>query len=243
MILDNLIIEVTRRCNLQCCHCLRGEAENIDIDLKYVEEIFSKIDGVNILTFTGGEPSLVVPKMVQILQIAKDEGIKINNFYIATNGTNSSDKFIKFLMDMYLYCINNEITQVDISNDCYHDIDEIEENRKKLQCLSFVSNKFKRDGYDYFERHIGSLLIKEGNNEGGEGRELKELKEQEIYIEDYDDNYEILIEGDIYLNCLGFIIKGCDFSYVSQNKPENIFCHVYNFQGEIEVLIENEKRK
>ena len=28
---DNIMIEVTRRCNLRCEHCMRGEPQNIDM--------------------------------------------------------------------------------------------------------------------------------------------------------------------------------------------------------------------
>lgn len=32
----SVFIEVTRRCNMCCAHCLRGDAENIDIQEKYM---------------------------------------------------------------------------------------------------------------------------------------------------------------------------------------------------------------
>lgn len=28
---DSLVLEVTRRCNMNCAHCIRGETENIDM--------------------------------------------------------------------------------------------------------------------------------------------------------------------------------------------------------------------
>ena len=28
---ESLVIEVTRRCNMRCEHCLRGDAQNLDI--------------------------------------------------------------------------------------------------------------------------------------------------------------------------------------------------------------------
>ena len=38
---------------------MRGEAENIDLDLKYVEKLFQHVKDINTLTLSGGEPSLV----------------------------------------------------------------------------------------------------------------------------------------------------------------------------------------
>ena len=30
VVMSDIVIEVTRRCNMACKHCLRGEAENLD---------------------------------------------------------------------------------------------------------------------------------------------------------------------------------------------------------------------
>lgn len=93
----NILIEVTRDCNLTCEHCLRGEKENKSIQRKDVEALFSKINTeINTLTLTGGEPALKPDKIEMILDIAKSYGIDIYNFYMATNGTIASDEFSLF---------------------------------------------------------------------------------------------------------------------------------------------------
>ena len=61
---DTVVIEITRRCNMCCAHCLRGDAENVDINSKYVDAFFNSFkDGAFIsnITFTGGEISLNIP--------------------------------------------------------------------------------------------------------------------------------------------------------------------------------------
>ena len=58
---NSVFIEVTRRCNMCCAHCLRGDAENIDIQEKYIDaflDSFEKGACISSLTFTGGEISL-----------------------------------------------------------------------------------------------------------------------------------------------------------------------------------------
>lgn len=40
----NLSLEVTRRCNMNCEHCLRGDAQNMDADLALIPKIFAGID-------------------------------------------------------------------------------------------------------------------------------------------------------------------------------------------------------
>lgn len=34
----NLVIEVTRKCNLSCDHCLRGCSQNMDMKKEYIED-------------------------------------------------------------------------------------------------------------------------------------------------------------------------------------------------------------
>ena len=38
--IDSLVLEITRRCNMSCEHCMRGEAQNIDMDLSIIDKIF-----------------------------------------------------------------------------------------------------------------------------------------------------------------------------------------------------------
>jgi len=57
---DNLVLEVTRKCNMNCAHCLRGNAEDKDISFDLIDILLDNIDSINMITFTGGEPSLNV---------------------------------------------------------------------------------------------------------------------------------------------------------------------------------------
>ena len=60
MHLYSLIIEVTRKCNLCCEHCLRGEAQNKVFNPEWLDTFIknNNITHVSTITFTGGEPSL-----------------------------------------------------------------------------------------------------------------------------------------------------------------------------------------
>ena len=65
--LDSLVIEVTRRCQLKCEHCLRGNAQKRDMSRDYIKDLFKKVGYISNLTFTGGEPSLV-PHIIQMIR-------------------------------------------------------------------------------------------------------------------------------------------------------------------------------
>jgi len=203
--LNDVIIEITRRCNLQCEHCLRGNAQNIDINTKFIDALFERVGYIGSLTITGGEPGLR-PKLINyIVESAKAHNVDIGSFYLATNGTQASDDFILALIKLYLYCSDNETTQVEISNDQYHDNNE--EATRRLQALAFVNYK-QGDILDKF-------VIAEGR--------AKDFGEN--YKTDYgfeiDEDY---IEGTVYLNALGKIISDCDWSY--ENQSDHFVCNV-----------------
>ena len=51
-------IELTRRCNLQCAHCLCGESQNVDISTEIIDRIFVDVKDCGHIVLTGGEPLL-----------------------------------------------------------------------------------------------------------------------------------------------------------------------------------------
>ena len=63
-----LAIEVTRRCNMKCNHCLRGDAQNLDISTAVLSGIAKHIHPASVI-FTGGEPSLNVPAIKRYLSL------------------------------------------------------------------------------------------------------------------------------------------------------------------------------
>lgn len=82
---NNVVIEITRRCNMCCAHCLRGDAENVDIQEKYIDaflDSFEKGAYISSLTFTGGEISLNIPAIRYTLKAVKERGIAVGSFYI-----------------------------------------------------------------------------------------------------------------------------------------------------------------
>jgi len=152
--ISDIVIEVTRRCNMNCCHCMRGEPQNIDMDLNYVRALFKQIDMISNITLSGGEPSLVPHILTSIIDIAKEEEVEIDSFYIATNAKVVTDEFMKALIKWWLFCRDNG--SVAISSDDYHEnIDE--DNIRKLEAFRFVEKRNEDCHYNH-----GQGLIYEG---------------------------------------------------------------------------------
>lgn len=221
--IDRLVIEITRRCNMSCSHCLRGEPEAIDMNLDYIKTLFSKVDQISTLTFTGGEPSLKPNLIREIVRLAKEAEVEIMDFYIATNDKDISDNFLMAILELYCYCSDNEISQVEMSIDEFHS-DEFEwegsEGWLKLSAFKFFGPKNKVTYRNLISEGRGVDL---GGciNKAPDTIIIEEGREEE-------DNLRIM-DASIYLNCEGNLISGCDFSYESQREEDNIICHVNDF--------------
>jgi len=220
----DLVIEVTRRCNMSCSHCLRGKQENIDMDLSYIETLFSKVQMIGTIILTGGEPSLVPSIVAKILNLAKKYGVEINSFYMTTNATRITNKFITILMNWVDYCgtfeeynKNENGPCVEWSNDQFHDRKKQEKGIKLLKMLSFTGPKTHRIVDT-------SHLIKQGR--AIDNHNAQELPEEYFELEEYSTY--VYVESCLYLNCHGVVICGCNWSYQSQDNPafHCRICHV-----------------
>jgi len=235
----NLIIEATRRCNIQCKHCLRGRAQNKNIKIKYVDSLFSKIDHISVLTISGGEPSIAIDSINKIIDSATENNVEIGNFYVATNGKRITFPFVKAIERLYNYCNNNDISGVNISNDIFHDEQDDTDAFNYLLTFPYVSYKWTRytTSYEKFDEkgrfiYGGNGIINSGLAlENGIGE--RNIAKQFIEIAPEEDNF-VINEGDIYLNCNGNIILGCDYSYEDQDsfEFENLICKVDDFSVE-----------
>ena len=83
---DQLMFEVTRRCNMKCEHCLRGAAQRIDMSDEIIEKTLSGVNSLRSVTFTGGEPFLNPHAIKHIFKTLDKSGIQHSDFWLATNG-------------------------------------------------------------------------------------------------------------------------------------------------------------
>jgi hypothetical protein len=213
MRLQNVGIEVTRKCNIKCAHCLRGDSQNRDIDYKYIDTLLDKTDSIGALCFTGGEPSLNVPAMQYTINECKRRNISIDKFYIATNGIDIKEDFVNVCEELYTLCKNGG--NVQISNDIYHRKQQ-KYNDKLLKFLPFYSKRQDNDRDDLISVN---RLHKEGR-----GESLPTAT-----------RISVPHKGYIYLNIDGNIIDGCDWSYASQE--HHIICNVNTLEDYYNLIV------
>lgn len=112
----HLGIELTQRCNLNCSHCFRGAARNINISKDIVDKVFDEIKFVQTLDLSGGEVFLAYEQLKMVLETAKEKGVTINFCSMLINST-IYDKRIYALLDEYF----GKNYRVGISDDDFHE--------------------------------------------------------------------------------------------------------------------------
>lgn len=223
--IDRLMIEVTRKCNMKCDHCLRGEAQNISMKNEHLENFLSQVSAIDRIGFTGGEPTLPsgIKVMRDFIDICKEKKIKVGDFWIITNAKVWRPELAGIIKDMSSLCCYNHSSIIEISQDQFHDdvpvkrqyfLDKVRKITKKLPVT--VQTRAKK----IKEKHVLS-----------EGRAPITGVGYKPYTKSpgwfrYNEGQNIVYGDVIYVNCLGKIIWGCDWSYESQDKAENILCSV-----------------
>lgn len=214
--IDSLVIEVTRRCNLTCEHCLRGDAEDLDLKHGVISDLFehNDIGYISTVTFTGGEPTLNCAAIDRFIDTCNDYSVSVGSFYIVVNGVSIPDEFILTVARLYNFCDDNEISQVQVSDSHFYygqDIDQI----NKLEVFKIFSRR---------ETSNDEYLISQGNAieyitdyVDGDGRTINIDSENAELVTDYD--YDVnCIRGTLYLNVNGDLLGCCDLSYESQEQ-------------------------
>ena len=208
MDIRDFMIETTRRCNFRCDHCLRGDAQNIDLTPKILDAFFTRnhITGFGVVTFSGGEPALCPEIMHYFLEQCKRRNITIESFYIVTNGSVASDSFLAILVKLYAYCDEKDACTVRISNDQYHQNEVL--YRRKAE--TFKAFTFLEDGRNHIE---SNHLIPEGRAKFYQLATNLDNDPMET-IEVNGDGY--IEEGYLYLNAKGDILTTGNLSFHRQ---------------------------
>ena len=217
MQLNELVLEITRRCNIQCLHCLRGPAQAKDIDNSTIDKILEGVSYISNITFTGGEPSLAVSKIKYFTKRVKELGIEVGSFFVITNGKVASAAMVHALIDLYEYCnkydFDEGIGGLIISQDQYHrEIGyDIKPALNLYSALKFFHPEQRKGNIEY--------PINEGWAEIN-GIGIRDENPNNIVIGLDDDGNVERVEDVVYVNALGDVIPSCDMSYKSQEQSK-----------------------
>lgn len=226
---ENLSLEVTRRCNMGCAHCLRGNAEDMDMSRETIDQVLEQVDMIGQVTFTGGEPSLNMDAIRYFFAQARKYGKLPRSFFVATNGKANQEELAMELLKQYPDMEEQELCGVALSVDEWHDPQDYDQSI--LKGLAFYSDcKEKPDGYNLIpEGRAARLKI--------DSEEMIQPKSAHIVLsEDSDPNAETLEIEMLYVAADGKIVGNCDMSYARMEKEAKYT--ISDFRTEVNKLVE-----
>lgn len=196
--------EVTRRCNLSCPHCMRGEAQDLDMGINIVKSVLDCISSLNYINFTGGEPSLNNSCIRSIINEIKSRNIEVYGFDVVSNGVDSDkiSELINILSEFKNYCFDKRIdtSRLAISRDIYHPDCKL----SKFDCNFEIINR--REDFD---------LLNLGRARDLDCKKIKHEKHTINVIR--QDDYSIMINNGIIISANGDVRLSVDYEYSSQD--------------------------
>ena len=122
-----IAFELTRKCNLKCAHCLRGEWQNLTMTKEVIDKMLEVSSGINFIFFTGGEPFLapdliehIVDRVIALDFDAKYIGVITNGTILNSLGIRSVQAMNRFAEWSYKKNGIEQAASITISNDIYH---------------------------------------------------------------------------------------------------------------------------
>ena len=116
---NGIYIELTRRCNLSCAHCLRGPAQNKTMSHEIIDKLIQNIYFVRDVYITGGEPLLEIDSLRYLIERLSKKFVQ--RISLTTNGTVQDRSVIEALE---AFCLNDgqngRNAMIAISDDKFH---------------------------------------------------------------------------------------------------------------------------
>lgn len=199
---------------MRCMHCIRGEAENKDMNFETLKRLLDVTESIGTINFTGGEPSLNVPLMRKALDYVKEKEIPVYNIFIVTNGKQMTNDFVECYLLWVGYCscfdYGNEYTNICLSKDVFHE-DIPVENERWIKRLPYYSSEKETD----FKHSSIFLIGRAEKNEDyfKENGYLIYQRKAKIYDILFESDEDAFYFEDLYLSSDGNICSSYIFSY------------------------------
>lgn len=214
--ISNLILEITRKCNLQCAHCLRGDVQRVTMSNEILSRAMGFIDSICTLIVTGGEPSLAPEVLENLINILYWRKVQVGAFYIVSNGMNHNKyrRFLTAVERLYGWCDQQDSCVLTVSRDQYHPFND--------NPWKYLSKFELRDEYGhhygeyppYFQpderKHRMERVLGEGRAvETQTGFEPQE--QQKPWELDAEGTY--VIDPEVYVSANGNVTSACNMSF------------------------------
>ena len=202
--LKGLELETTRKCNLKCAHCMKGEAQNITITKEIIDRLFEEIGDCEEITLLGGEPLLEIDIIDYLVDCIIKYRWNISHFSLTTNGTILDDR-ICIILEKLCSSIKGCGALLRISDDSFHDREQSQKAYSYYKPLvDSINRKLRYNSVlclyltSYEDKFRPPFLIYSGNAEEYINNNLdKLLSEKEPIVHPIIINHRIKIIGEV----------------------------------------------
>ena len=230
VIFKQLCFEVTRRCNMACEHCMRGDAQDLAISKEVIDKCLDRVAGVHSIILTGGEPFLEPDIIDYLFDGIIRRKIKIYGFSCMTNGSIRNEQIAKawnrladYIASIYEPTEDTEadrkhlraIGQIVVSYDKYHQLDcdpldTVKWYRQYLNnhCIALRETFKKEDTIHMLGRAVGNEKIMDS------GAVDYVVCPHKLSLVPKTN----VVETTVQIGCSGIITTGEDSSYEQQDK-------------------------
>ena len=201
---SHLAIEITRRCNKKCIHCVRGDAQNLTMSREVIDRIFEDVANVDKIALFSGEVLLEIDTIDYLIQKINRSHWTTKFIEVTTNGTICDDHIIN-LFESFCTKENERYVLIRISNDSYHNPEEYENAYAYYEQLVSEANKRIKSNHPDSNIFL-KYTIKSHNEESSNlvyGGRAKELI-------DNGGKYEKSIFGTRFVHCYHHRLKIID---------------------------------
>lgn len=231
---QDLILEVTRRCNMCCAHCLRGDAQCADMPNEVIDKVLDSVSEITSVTFTGGEPSLNIEAIRHFFRKAKELGKLPLSFYIVTNGKENQEELAIELLKWYPKMEEKDYCGAAISVDQYHEADATDPGSDILRGLVFYRDDKETDWNQY-------RLLHEGRAKDLENVRFQDWREDAGFYAELDDDASSLTIETLYVAANGNMAGSGDMSY--ERIDGEAVCTIDTFNEWVEGYLQEEAEK
>lgn len=157
MYVENLHLQVTRNCTLECEHCMRGDRERVNMNPAILDEIFKDVKKVGMLLLTGGEPLIAIQTLEHLVYLLKTKQVRVNKITIVTNGTILSDRVLRVLHELQ----DNSYLILRMSTNIFHNLELHKKNLESIRDknLKVISNDGFYNFSEYGQDKVGRFPI------------------------------------------------------------------------------------
>ena len=105
IIYRELGIELTRRCNERCKHCLRGDAMDTDLSKEVIDALFdnNNIRLIENLYLSGGEPTMNSKALSYLVDKIIEKKVVVGTYRVIINGTYYEEEFGNAIRRLHEY--------------------------------------------------------------------------------------------------------------------------------------------